>query len=1169
MLRLFITSLTQKSNGNRGSGNNRSNNNDGRGGVGAEWHAGNEEQQEEEDNNDDDGSSTMTASPPKLPLDIIVPPAVLQRRGGMCLTGVIIRAFLQLSLSQATEVMLDQHDLVLRMSEEVIAAASEKRATLCTAEVDDYDDDEDEDDELAKEDADKEELEQRARAIIRRCSEAATAAEHSELEKQLLLRLDLSQHRHRHTGRFLTMHKRRRKRLTTRSLDQEPGLLDDIANGLVQCVLEKVAEWDFNAFTLENVAGGRSLPVLCVHLFHWYGLLEYFKLDVVNVWKLFSLIEEGYHSTNPYHNSIHAADVTQAMHCFLQVEKIRKHLSPLEIMAALIAAVTHDLDHPGVNQPFLVATSNHLATLYQNKSVLENHHWRSAIGCLLESGVADQLSEEIKPDLERRICELILATDITRQNEFLTRFEEYLGSELSMESEEHRHFILQIALKCADISNPCRPWDVQRKWAHKVCEEFFRQGDYERQLNLPVTAVCDRHNTSIPKIQHGFFQFIVLPLYKLLHQFIDDDFSKSLMKNLDFNHKQWLDMIKEAEEQASKRQHLEEELAKKSHQQQRDSSGSEALTDVVQISETIQEDSASLELPLSSSSPRGLVPPKASIQGRRHSVPISLLTLAPRPTTNRRESLPGGAPNQLSSRYSSLQQQYHHRSDGASPTQSISCHSQGQGTSASSSASPAPDRPVSAENLLPEPSIASIANSREAIRLSSLVQQQPWDHNALESQQATTNRQATLTRQQTFPPVQPFARMRYMSTTAEMSQCCTEVLLEGDSSSSRSNSPTSAAMPTTPMTHSGISSPSPQYLTVKPGLTGSSSGGELRRHSTPTQSKSRTPGSGRRFTTIPLTQEDQTAGTSLAGGKFFIGSPPDSPPRQASATPSSDSGSGSMGGGGGGAGTGEPRKSVDSVSLPGTKRDYSDTTREKSSKILKLMKENVDPRICVEEMTNKGAVLVPISNRRSASNQGWARRRGSAPVGLQARLDDGGVTTTMTSTANNRTIESCSRRGSVPADITAQPTEREMYPLNNNLHHASNNANNNTTTSATGSNNNGFGRITFDQGGTTTAILTSRRGSVPADISELRRNSSNISASGKTRRTGSKKLLRRRSSGGPEMFACAGDNADSSWRNKRELKREDMSNSSAQVKRRGSLPVDVLTISFSGRYVHR
>lgn len=46
--------------------------------------------------------------------------------------------------------------------------------------------------------------------------------------------------------------------------------------------------WAFNAFALENAAGGRSLPVLCVHLFHWYGLLDHFRLDVVRIWKLFS-----------------------------------------------------------------------------------------------------------------------------------------------------------------------------------------------------------------------------------------------------------------------------------------------------------------------------------------------------------------------------------------------------------------------------------------------------------------------------------------------------------------------------------------------------------------------------------------------------------------------------------------------------------------------------------------------------------------------------------------------------------------------------------------------------------------------------------------------------------------------------------------------------------------
>lgn len=38
-------------------------------------------------------------------------------------------------------------------------------------------------------------------------------------------------------------------------------------------------------------------------------------------------------------------------------------------MAALIGAVAHDLDHPGVNQHFLISTSNHLAILYQVREV--------------------------------------------------------------------------------------------------------------------------------------------------------------------------------------------------------------------------------------------------------------------------------------------------------------------------------------------------------------------------------------------------------------------------------------------------------------------------------------------------------------------------------------------------------------------------------------------------------------------------------------------------------------------------------------------------------------------------------------------------------------------------------------------------------------------------------
>lgn len=55
----------------------------------------------------------------------------------------------------------------------------------------------------------------------------------------------------------------------------------------------------------------------------------------------------------------------------LNFPQIREHVTPLEIMASLIGAVAHDLDHPGVNQHFLISTSNHLAILYDVRITLD------------------------------------------------------------------------------------------------------------------------------------------------------------------------------------------------------------------------------------------------------------------------------------------------------------------------------------------------------------------------------------------------------------------------------------------------------------------------------------------------------------------------------------------------------------------------------------------------------------------------------------------------------------------------------------------------------------------------------------------------------------------------------------------------------------------------------
>jgi len=264
-------------------------------------------------------------------------------------------------------------------------------------------------------------------------------------------------------------------------------------------------------------------------------------MDPVDVYSFFHLVERGYQSTNPYHNALHAADVAQATSVFCSQPRLRAHLTPLELLATFVAAVCHDLDHPGVNQKFLVSTGSHLAVLYDHVSVLENHHWRAAISCFMESGLSSCLSESQFSEFKDLVRALILATDISRQHEFLTQFQHFLDTgEINMDHLHYRHFILQIAMKCADISNPCRPWQVSRLWSLRACEEFFRQGDRERTLKLqPITPLCDRLSVTVAKVQVGFYRFIAEPLFKEWHRYLDCRLSAEMLDNLYRNQAAW------------------------------------------------------------------------------------------------------------------------------------------------------------------------------------------------------------------------------------------------------------------------------------------------------------------------------------------------------------------------------------------------------------------------------------------------------------------------------------------------------------------------------------------------------------------------------------------------------------------------------------------------------
>ncbi|KAL7842532.1 hypothetical protein SRHO_G00242210 [Serrasalmus rhombeus] len=362
---------------------------------------------------------------------------------------------------------------------------------------------------------------------------ARTDAVRSEAEQPV--RSVLSFQKNLHSSHYSRNH----THATHHTLDQE-------YIGQAKCLLRKVGSWSFDIFLFDRLSNGKSLVDLTLHLFSDYGLIKLFRLDLLKLRQFLVMVHEAYRRQNPYHNALHAADVTQAMYCYMQEPQLSESLTSCDILLGLLAAATHDLDHPGVNQTFLIKTNHYLASLYQNTSVLENHHWKCAVSLLRESGLLSHFPSEDRQNLEERLGSLILATDISRQNEYLSQFRAHLDrADLHLNNSQNRHFILQMALKCADICNPCRPWHISKLWSHKVTDEFFSQGDIEKRQNLDVSILCDRNANTVAKIQIGFISFVVEPLFLEWARFSDTPLSQIMLGHMTSNKYKWTHLPQE------------------------------------------------------------------------------------------------------------------------------------------------------------------------------------------------------------------------------------------------------------------------------------------------------------------------------------------------------------------------------------------------------------------------------------------------------------------------------------------------------------------------------------------------------------------------------------------------------------------------------------------------
>ena len=290
-------------------------------------------------------------------------------------------------------------------------------------------------------------------------------------------------------------------------------------------ILNHIETTQFDIFTLdEKIGKENTLSLIGYYIFNRFGF--YNIINYSNFEKWCKKISEGYLRTNSYHTDLHAADITHTCLIYFKIGKVNEicKFSKISKCSLFLSCMCHDYKHPGVNNNYLKETKNELSLIYNDNSILENMHISEAFKLMNvdeEYNIFNKVEINIYKQIRKEMVSCVLATDMTFHNFYVDFMKEQINNKNDKSNQEQNNNkdnkcyqnYMNLLIHSADISNPTKPFEIYFKWAKLVVNEFYEQGDKEKELGLVCS--CDRNKTTLYQSQLGFINYIEIPFFSL------------------------------------------------------------------------------------------------------------------------------------------------------------------------------------------------------------------------------------------------------------------------------------------------------------------------------------------------------------------------------------------------------------------------------------------------------------------------------------------------------------------------------------------------------------------------------------------------------------------------------------------------------------------------------
>ena len=362
------------------------------------------------------------------------------------------------------------------------------------------------------------------------------------------------------------------RRAFSKNLESNFYLLDNIDSLLVNKLSNDLFSFDFNVFDFYDKYENLSPFTLASQIIlNKYDLSKYSNSSII--YNFVKEIKENYTKKAIYHTEKHGLDMLQTLAIYISKTNLINNLdlNNIDILSLLVAGLCHDVGHEGYNNDYQIKMSTDLSITYNDKSILENFHISLTFKILKKDNcnIFNFLSKNEYSYVRKRMIELVLSTDMSFHSRIIALMknrvennnikegkncEKIINKEKNDNIFNEQQEVLNYLIHIGDLSHSSKQFDITYKWSYLLSEEFWRQGDEEKEKGFSINFLFERSNTDVPRNQVGFMKGIIIPSFEILVDFLPE--LNYYWDNVNKNLNQWIELADKNQLEREKKQYL-------------------------------------------------------------------------------------------------------------------------------------------------------------------------------------------------------------------------------------------------------------------------------------------------------------------------------------------------------------------------------------------------------------------------------------------------------------------------------------------------------------------------------------------------------------------------------------------------------------------------------------